>query len=89
MTPRRFGICIDANDPKRVAGFWAAVLGRETETNGEEIRLLPRAEDDLRVRFLPTDAPKTIENPHHLHLTSSLPDDQQRTVDRLDRKSVV
>ena len=36
-----------------------------------------------RIRFLPTDAPKTLANPHHLHLTSSLPDDQQRTVDRL------
>ncbi|MER6973938.1 VOC family protein [Nocardioides sp. NPDC000445] len=83
MTPRRFGICIDANDPETVAGFWAAVLGRETEASGEEIRLLPRAEDDLRIRFLPTDAPKTLENPHHLHLTSRLPEDQQRTVDRL------
>ena len=26
MTPRRFGICIDANDTERVAEFWAAVL---------------------------------------------------------------
>ena len=83
MTPRRFGICIDANDPERVAEFWAAVLDRETETSGEEIRLLPRADDDLRIRFLPTDAPKTLANPHHLHLTSALADDQQRTVDRL------
>ena len=83
MTPRRFGICIDANDPEKVAGFWAAVLGRETETNGDEIRLLPRTEDDLRIRFLPTEEPKTLANPHHLHLTSSLSDDQQRTVDRL------
>ncbi|MER7555491.1 VOC family protein [Nocardioides sp. NPDC126508] len=83
MTPRRFGICIDANDPERVAEFWAAVLDRETETSGEEIRLQPRADDDLRIRFLPTDAPKTLANPHHLHLTSAQPEDQQRTVDRL------
>ncbi len=83
MTPRRFGICIDANDPERVAEFWAAVLDRETETSGEEIRLLPGADDDLRIRFLPTDAPKTLANPHHLHLTSAQPKDQQRTVDRL------
>jgi hypothetical protein len=83
MTPRRFGICIDANDPERIAEFWAAVLGREAETQGEEIRLLPRAEDDLLIRFVPTDAPKTLENPHHLHLTSRRPEDQQRTVDRL------
>ncbi|MFD7075713.1 VOC family protein [Nocardioides sp. NPDC059952] len=83
MTPRRFGICIDANDPERVAVFWAAVLGREIETVGEEMRLRPRTDDDLRIRFLPTDAPKTLENPHHLHLTSTLPEDQQRTVDRL------
>lgn len=85
MTPRRFGICIDANDPERVAEFWAAVLGREIESRGDEIRLLPREDDDLRIRFLPTDAPKTLENPHHLHLTSALPEDQQRTVDRLIR----
>ncbi|TQL69198.1 hypothetical protein FB381_3101 [Nocardioides albertanoniae] len=83
MTPRRFGICIDANDPARVAEFWAAVLDRETETRGEEIALLPRADDDVRIRFVPTQAPKTLENPHHLHLTSSRPEDQQRTVDRL------
>jgi hypothetical protein len=83
MTPRRFGICIDANDPGRVAEFWAAVLGREVEIVGREVRLLPRADDDLRIRFLPTDAPKTLANPHHLHLTSTLPQDQRRTVDRL------
>ncbi|MEI7058078.1 VOC family protein [Nocardioides sp. CCNWLW239] len=83
MTPRRFGICIDANDPERVAGFWAAVLGREIETGDDEVRLAPRAEEDLRIRFLPTDTAKTLANPHHLHLTSRLPEDQQRTVDRL------
>ncbi|MFI5625818.1 VOC family protein [Nocardioides sp. NPDC051685] len=83
MTPRRFGICIDANDPERVADFWAAVLDRKTETSGEEIRLLPRADDDLRIRFLRTDAPKVLANPHHLHLTSALADDQQLTVERL------
>lgn len=83
MTPRWFGICIDANDPERVAGFWAAVLGREIENTGDEIRLSPRAEEDFRIRFLPTNEPRTLANPHHLHLTSSLPDDQQRTVDRL------
>ncbi|GGU12591.1 VOC family protein [Nocardioides albus] len=83
MTPRRFGICIDAIDPERVAEFWAAALGREAEVGGEEIRLLPRTEDDLLIRFLPTQEPKTLANPHHLHLTSRLPGDQQRTVDRL------
>ncbi|MFE6509527.1 VOC family protein [Nocardioides sp. NPDC057767] len=83
MAPRGFGICIDANDPERVAGFWAAVLGREIEAGDGEIRLSPRAEEDLRIRFLPTDTPKTLANPHHLHLTSRLPEDQQRTVDRL------
>ena len=83
MTPRRFGICIDAIDPEWVAAFWAAVLDREVATVGEEVRLLPRTDDDVRIRFLPTDAPKTLENPHHLHLTSRLPEDQQRTVDRL------
>lgn len=83
MTPRRFGTCIDANDPERVAAFWAAVLDREIEAGGEEIRLLPRTDDDLRIRFLSTDDPKTLANPHHLHLTSRLPEDQQRTVDRL------
>ena len=83
MTPRRFGICIDAHDPARLADFWAAVLGREVDARGGEVRLLPREDDDIRIRFVPTDAPKTLENPHHLHLTSRLQDDQQRTVDRL------
>ncbi|GGR58851.1 catechol 2,3-dioxygenase-like lactoylglutathione lyase family enzyme [Nocardioides luteus] len=83
MTPRRFGICIDANDPERVAAFWATVLGREAGVRGEEISLLPRSDDDIRIRFLPTDEPKAMANPHHLHLTSRLADDQQRTVDRL------
>ena len=83
MTPRRFGICIDANDPARVAEFWAALLDREAEERDGEIRLLPREDDDFRIRFLPTDAPKTLENPHHLHLTSRLPKDLGKTVDRL------
>ena len=45
MTSRLLELCIDANDPARLAGFWAGLLERETSDDGRT--LLPREDPDL------------------------------------------
>ena len=41
MTCDLVALCIDANDPRRVAEFWAGVLGWEVDDSGDVIGLLP------------------------------------------------
>ena len=41
MTCDLVALAIDANDPQRVAEFWAGVLGWEVDHSGADIGLLP------------------------------------------------
>jgi catechol 2,3-dioxygenase-like lactoylglutathione lyase family enzyme len=80
MTARLFALSFDANDPIRLARFWAAVLGREPAEDGTT--LLPSDDTGFRLRFPPTQAQKTRPNQMHFDLTSTSLQDQQRTVAR-------
>ncbi len=83
MTSHLLALSIDANDPGRLAHFWAGVLGREPATDAEDgVALLPADGTGFRIRFAPTLQPKTGLNQIHLHLTSSSLEDQQQTVAR-------
>ena len=82
MTSRLVALCIDANDPARLARFWAGVLDREVTDEGDGPGILSPADTGFRIRFLPTDAPKTDANQMHVDLTSVSLEDQQRTVVR-------
>jgi predicted enzyme related to lactoylglutathione lyase len=83
MTSHILALCFDANDPRQLAPFWAGVLGREMADDSHDgIALLPGDDAGFRIRFQPTQEPKTGLNQMHLHLTSTSLEDQQRTVAR-------
>jgi len=81
MTCRLFAVCCDAHDPLRLARFWAGVLGWEMAGElPEGTALLPNDDTGFRIRFRPTQQPKTGLNHMHFHLTSTSLQDQQQTV---------
>ena len=83
MTSQLVALCFDANDPRRLARFWAGVLGWETAGDPDDgIVLLPSDDTGFRLRFLPTSKAKVGPNQMHLHLTSTSLDDQRSTVAR-------
>src|SRR4029450_1499575 len=46
-------LCFDANDPSRLAGFWAVALGWETsDETADVVELVPTDDTRFRIRFL-------------------------------------
>ncbi|MEU8381869.1 VOC family protein [Streptosporangium sp. NPDC048865] len=83
MTSQLVALCFDANDPLRLARFWAGVLGWETADDPHEgVTLLPNDDTGFRLRYLPTREKKTGPNQMHFDLTSDSDEEQQRTVAR-------
>ncbi|MFF7448093.1 MULTISPECIES: VOC family protein [unclassified Streptomyces] len=83
MTCQLFALCFGASEPRRLAGFWSGVLGWESSGDARGgFTLLPADERGFRLRFLPTRDEKTGPNRMHFDLTSAVPEDQRRTVDR-------
>jgi Glyoxalase-like domain len=83
MTCQLVALCFDANDPPRLARFWAGVLGRETggDPHGG-LAILPGDDTGFPIRFPATQEPRTGLNQMHFHLTSTSLEDQQQTVAR-------
>src|SRR5580698_4856297 len=83
MTCQLLALCIDADDPLRLARFWSGVLGWEmADDSGDGVSLVPSDDTGLRIRFLPAQETKPGLNLGHLHLTSTSLEDQQQTVAR-------
>jgi predicted enzyme related to lactoylglutathione lyase len=83
MTCHLLALCFDANDPLRLARFWAGVLGWEmTDVPPDGIALLPSDDTGFRLEFFPTQEQKSGLNQLHFHLTSTSLEDQQQTVAR-------
>jgi catechol 2,3-dioxygenase-like lactoylglutathione lyase family enzyme len=83
MTLRLDAVCFDANDPLRLARFWAGVLGREVvDDRSDGPALLPSDDTAFPLRFVPTEEQKTGQNRMHFDLTSTSLEDQQETVAR-------
>ena len=81
MSCNLFALCIDADDPRRLAGFWAGVLRWETADDSDGgVVLLPGDDTGFRIRFRPTRDHRAGPNQMHLHLTSTSLDDQRSTV---------
>jgi predicted enzyme related to lactoylglutathione lyase len=81
MTSQLFALCIDANDPLRLARFWAGVLRWEmVEEPNDVVTLLPSDDTGFQIDFASTQEQKTGPNHMHLHLTSSSLEDQHSTV---------
>ncbi len=83
MTSRLVALCLDANDPVRLARFWAEALRWEIDESGDEIGLLPTDDTGFRILFEPVTDKKVGKNRNHLDLTTTSADDQRQTVERL------
>src|SRR3954451_11893842 len=79
MTAQLDAVCFAAIEPRRLARFWAGLLGREA---ADDVTLLPDDETGFRIRFVATEEPKAGQNRAHFDLTSASLEDQQRTVAR-------
>jgi predicted enzyme related to lactoylglutathione lyase len=83
MPCRLVALSVDAQDPARLAGFWAALLGWERAEHGDgAVALRPTDDTDFGLRFRPADERKTSQNRMHFDLTSTSLDDQQQTVEK-------
>jgi predicted enzyme related to lactoylglutathione lyase len=83
MPCRLVALSVDARDPARLARFWAGLLGWDmVEDDGGGVALMPTDDTGFRLRFRPTDEPKTSQNRMHFDLTSTSLDDQRRTVEK-------
>ncbi len=83
MTSALVELCFDANDPNRLAQFWAAALGWDVDMIDGDVALVPTDGTRFRVLFLPVPEPKVGKNRIHLDLTTSSLDDQRDSVERL------
>ena len=87
MSLRFQAVCVDTQDPSRIAGFWEAALGwRRTYEQDDEIVLEPPAgspEDGVApdLLFLRVPEGKAVKNRLHIDLR---PDDQAAEVRRLE-----
>ena len=79
MLSRTLTVTFDAQDPARLARFWAGVLSRKIADDAGAA-FLPGGDTQLSLRFVPSRAEKVGPNRMHLHLTSASSADQQRTV---------
>ncbi|MFI9208885.1 VOC family protein [Streptomyces sp. NPDC053253] len=88
MTSLLHALDFDAKDPTLLADFWAGFLGWEVSTAfgdgdpGDGVVLLPSDDTGFRLRFLPRQEKKTVQNQLHFDLTSTSLDDQREVVAR-------
>ena len=83
-TSRLVSLCFDANDPLRLARFWAEALRWEIDDEtADEVGLVPTDGTRFRLLFLPVPEHKAGKNRIHLDLTTTSVDDQQDSVERL------
>src|SRR4051794_8943836 len=83
MSSHLVALSLDANDPLRLARFWAGVLGWEmADESHDGIALLPSDDTGFQIRFSPTQEQKAGQNRMHFDLTSTSLEDQQHTVER-------
>jgi len=85
MTSRLVALCFDANDPVRLARFWAAALDWivDEATIDDVVELVPTDGTRFRLDFCRVPESKAGKNRIHLDLTSSSLEDQNSTVEKL------
>jgi len=83
MTTRLASLVLDANDPLRLARFWAGVLKWEvSQDTHDEIGLVPTDGTRFNILFEPVPEPKEGKNRIHLDLSSPSIEAQNATVQR-------
>lgn len=84
MTIRLVALCFAANNPVRLARFWADALYWKLDTGTrDEIGLVPTDDTRFGIRFLPVTHQKIYKNRIHLDLTTTSVEDQTESVARL------
>jgi hypothetical protein len=84
MTARLVGLCFDANDPLRLAQFWAEALDWEIHhENCGQTSLAPTDGTKFRIRLFPVLEKKVSKNSIHLDLSTSSIDDQTELIAEL------
>ncbi len=82
MALRLEAVAFDVADAFAAAAFWAGLLDREVVTE-VGAALVPGDQTQVGLRFVTSERRRVGRPRLHLHLTSSRPDDQQRTVARV------
>ena len=84
MTIRLEALCIDANDPHRLARFWAEALRWDVgDEADDEVDLVPTDGTEFTIYFYRVPEPKVGKNSIHLDLTTSSLEDQSESVAHL------
>ena len=85
MTCQLVALCFDANDPLRLARFWAEALRWDVaDETGDVVSLVPTDGTRFQIDFASVPEPKGPSlNRLHLDLTTTSLDDQSETVERL------
>jgi hypothetical protein len=84
LSTRLDTLCFDANDPLRLARFWADTLHWDVDDEtDDEIGIVPTDGTRFSILFLPVPEPKTAKNRIHLDLVSESLEHQSEMVDRL------
>ena len=81
VTVRLLGLSLDVADPAAAAAFWAGLLERAVEADGDALRL-PGDERQVGLRFVPVDRTPPLPHLVHLHVTSDHVGDQDAAVRR-------
>ena len=83
MTCNLVALCIDANDPHRLARFWAGVLDATIVYESHDgVSLLLSDDTGFKIRLLPAIEEKSTPNQMHFDLTSTSLENQRSTVTR-------
>lgn len=83
MAVRLDALTVDAQDPAGLARFWGGLLGWDPVADPHAAAALDPTDDTtFRMRFLPTDVPKSSQNRMHVEVTSETPEHQAETVAR-------
>jgi predicted enzyme related to lactoylglutathione lyase len=84
MTSQLTHLGFEANDPLRLAQFWAEALRWDVgDQTGEQVALVPTDSTRFGIVFRRTPEIKSGQNRNHLDLTTVSIDDQMETVARL------
>ncbi|MGC1238669.1 MAG: VOC family protein [Acidimicrobiales bacterium] len=84
MTSRLISVTFDANDPVRLARFWATALHWDIDqSSDDEIDLVPTDNTRFRIVFISVPEEKMGRNRVHLDLTTTSFEDQDETVREL------
>jgi len=81
VTSQLVALNIDANEPRRLAEFWAVALRWQVGDDG--VTAVPTDGTRLELSFAEVPEPKVGKNRIHLDLTSSSLEDQEATVGQL------